>query len=129
MSTTRTTTAVTTTARTTTARTTTVEPPITVETNIILDAGDHPEEPHLPEAVNKPLTTTRKPVEKPAQRPVQKPTQKPVQKPAQKPVQKPTQKPENKPSDETEVEDTEALAIDCTNQDFVPSNVDCRKVN
>lgn len=105
----------------------------TAETNVIEDAGD--EEPTEVPQTEKPTQKPRpaekpKPVvvHKPTAKPVQNPVAKPVQNPVEKPVEIPAEQPTIKP-DETEVEDTEAAAIDCTNQDFIPSTVDCRKVS
>lgn len=115
---------------TTTARPATT----TVETNVIEDAGnENPAEPETPtqkptekpKPAERPKPVIPKPTIKPAQNPAEKPA---VPKPTVKPVQKPAEKPTPKP-DETDVEDLEASTLDCTNQDFIPSNVDCRKVS
>ncbi len=82
-----------------------------------------------PKPAEKPKPV-EKPIQKPSAKPVHKPSvEKPVQTPVLTPTHKPTAKPIEKPTDVEETEDTEAAAIDCTNQDFIPSNVDCRKVN
>ncbi|XP_037028454.1 endochitinase [Bradysia coprophila] len=115
-----------TTRMTTTAKPATVA--TTVETNVIHDGNDE-DETEKPVSVPKPTEKPR-PVHKPTatHKPaVQPPSAKPVHKPNPKPTPKPTVKPEEKPDDDKDVEDTEASAIDCTNQDFIPSNIDCRK--